>query len=174
MTLNASQIINNLKKSLNVHIATVLAGETVNYDEDPFDSSELTSWYAVRYTGYESEPVGIGDLIDDTTDKKGRRHVLKAELSAWSRDDEQRVELGAMVDLIITIAEAGSVTLYDFADPENPVSIGNIRIEPGNGTFSPIWGGASGKVLKSSGEMHAEHRLKGYVQEITLTTIAEV
>jgi len=174
MPLNPSQIINNLKKSFNGFLATELSGENINFDQDPFETGGLTSWFSVRYMFYRSEPVGVGDYIDDDTDTKGRFHILKCELSAWSRDDEQRVDLGDMADMVMEIAEAESITLYDYDDPEDPESVGKIKIQPGDGNFSPVWGGASGGVLKSSGDMHADLRLKGYVQEITLSTIAEV
>ena len=161
MSLNASQLINNLKKSFNRYVANELSGDTVNYDLDPFDTTGLSSWYSVRYTEFQTEP-------------QGRIHVVGAELSAWCRHDEQRAELGDMLDKVMAIAETASITLYDFADPENPVSIGKVMIKTAGGAFTPVWSGSMGGVLKSSGDIHADHRLKGYVQKITLTTIAEV
>jgi len=174
MSLNASQLINNLKKSFNRYVANELSGDTVNYDLDPFDTTGLSSWYSVRYTEFQTEPVGIGDFIDVETNRQGRIHVVGAELSAWCRHDEQRAELGDMLDKVMAIAETASITLYDFADPENPVSIGKVMIKTAGGAFTPVWSGSMGGVLKSSGDIHADHRLKGYVQKITLTTIAEV
>jgi hypothetical protein len=175
MTLDPSQIINNMKRSFNVYVGNTLGEAEVNYDEDPFDTAGLASWYSVRYAGYSSESSGMGDLIDENSATKGRYHVLKCELSAWSRDDPQRAELGSMVDAIVALCEAPSVTFYDFADPENPVSIGKIYLRPGRGTFTPPWGGKErGSVLKSSGDVHSDARMVGFVMELDLVGIAEV
>ncbi len=174
MYLNPSQIINNIKRSFNAYLESVLAHTTINFDEDPFETGELTSWYAVRYVGYSSESSGMGDLIDEDTNAEGRFHVLKCELSAWCRDDSQRVSLGEMIDNLVAISEAPSVALYNYADPENPVEIGTIQLKPSRGVSTPPWSGSAGGVLKSSGDIHAEGRMVGFVLEMNLTVLAEV
>ena len=87
MSLDPSQLINNIKRSFNHYLETDLTPATVNFVQDPFDTSEMTSWYAVRYVGYSSEPTGMGDLIDEDVDTEGRFHVLVSEVSAWRRGD---------------------------------------------------------------------------------------
>jgi len=173
MSLDPTQITNNMKRSFNAYLAGEVAPSTVNYDEDPFDTSGLTSWYAVRYQGYSSEPTGMGDLIEEHVATKGRYHALKSEVSGWVRDDPQRSSLGEMVDKLVSLAEEPSITFYDFADIENPVQIGKIYLRPAGGSFSPTWGGG-GNVSKSSAEVHAEGRMVGFVLEVELVAIAEV
>ncbi|MCK4721069.1 hypothetical protein KAU08_10435 [bacterium] len=173
MALNASQIINNLKRSFNVYLETSLPGATVNFDEDPFETDGLDAWYAVRYSGYSSEPVGMGEFIDDTG-TKGRLHRLGCEVSAWSCGDSQRENLGDMIDLIMDCCEAGLVPFDDFADPQDPVNIGDMRIIVGVGSMTPLWGGSKGPVLKSSSDIHAGKRLAGFVLEIELEVISEI
>ena len=169
MTLNASQIINNMERSFNVYLEDALGEENINFNEDPYETGGLESWYAIRYSGYSSESTGMGDLIDEDTDVEGRFHTLNCEVSAWRRDDPQRTELGAMVDELMSLCEAVSITFYDFADPENPVSIGKIRIEPGRGSFTPSWGGG-----KSGGETHLEANIVGFLLEVELIVVAQI
>ncbi len=173
MSLDPTRIINNMKRSFSAYLAGEVAPSTVNYDEDPFDTSGLTSWYAVRYRGCSTEPTGMGDLIEEHVATKGRYHVLNAEVSGWARDDSQRLHLGEMADKIVSLAEEPSITFYDYSDIENPVQIGKIYLRPAGGSFSPVWGGG-GDVSKSNGEVHAEGRMVGFVLEVKLVAIAEV
>ncbi len=173
MSLDPSQIVGNMQKSFNVYLEDGLTGETVNFNEDPFDTGGLESWYAVRYVGYSTESTGMGDLIEEDTSQEGRLHVLECEVSAWCRDDPQRAELGEMVDKVMALCEVAAVTFYDFADPRNPVEIGDMWLRPQRGTFSPVWGGG-GPVWKSSGDEHAEAGVVGFVLEMNLVAIAEV
>ena len=139
MSLDPSQILNNMKRSFNVYLENGLSPTPVNYDEDPFDTSDLTSWVAVRYGGYSTEPTGMGDLIDEGTSERGRFHILKCEVSAWRREDPQRAGLGGLIDELVALCEAPSVPFHDYADPENPVDIGTIRLKPVRGSFTPRW-----------------------------------
>lgn len=172
MALDPSQLINNMKRSFNAHVENALTGATVNFDEDPFDTDGLDTWYAVRYAGYSSEPVGMGEVVDDSG-TEGRLHVLGCEISAWSRSDSQRYDLGAMIDEIVNISEIGMITFYNFADPEDPVDIGKIRLKAGKGSMTPGWKGSE-NVWKSARDVHAEKRLVGYVLEMELAVIAEI
>jgi hypothetical protein len=169
MTLNASQIINNMERSFNVYLEDALGEENINFNEDPYETGGLESWYAVRYSGYASESTGMGDLIDEDTDVKGRFHSLKCEVSAWRRDDPQRTELGAMVDELLSLCEAESVEFYDFADPEDPQLIGTMKVRPGRGSFTPSWGGG-----KSGSGTHIEANMVGFVLEVELIAIAQI
>ncbi len=63
MALDASQLINNMKRSFNVYIGNGLDPAVVNFDEDPFDTGGLTAWYSVRYTGFSTEPAGMGENL---------------------------------------------------------------------------------------------------------------
>ncbi len=166
-----------MKRSFNAFLSTELSGSTVNFDQDPYDTSGLDSWYSVRYSGYSTESTGMSELIDEDTEKKGRYHVLRTELSAWTRDDLQRAVLGGMVDKLVVIGETVTVLLYSYADPESPVEIGSMLIRPGKGTFTPIWGGgrsSEGTVWKSSGDAHAEGRITGYVIDVEIVVVAEI
>lgn len=169
MTLNPSQIINNMERSFNVYLQSALTEENINFNEDPYETAELESWYAVRYSDYSSESTGMGDLIEEGTDVEGRFHALKCEVSAWRRDDPQRTELGAMVDQVMSLCEVESVTFYDFADPENPVSIGTLRLKPGRGNFSPSWSGG-----RSGGRTHLEANMVGFMLEVELIAVARI
>ena len=171
MALDASQIINNMKKSFNTYIESSMSGATINFDEDPFDTDGLESWYAVRYTGFSSEPVGMGEVVDGNG-ANGRLHILNGEVSAWSCNDSQRAILGGMIDAIVALMEAGMITFYDYADPEDPVEIGKMRVKPGKGAMTPGFRGGK-YVWKSSRDIHAEKRMSGYVLEVELTVIAE-
>lgn len=173
MPLDATQILNNLKRSFNAYLATALEGSSINFDEDPFETAGLESWYAVRYTGLRSESSGMGELIEEDESTEGRFHALNCEVSVWSRDDPQRATLGDMVDKLIVLVEEASISLYDYSDPENPVECGKIYIHPQTGSFTPKWAGG-GPVLKSSSDKHAQGGITGFVLEIELITLAEV
>jgi hypothetical protein len=173
MTLNPSQIINNIKRSFNNYISTAVAPATVNFDQDPFDTASLSSWYAIRYSGISTEPTGMGDLIDESGTGRGRIHVVDCELSAWSGNDPQRASLGSMIDILIAACEAPSITLYDFSDPDNPDECGALALHPTHGTLTPTWG--SGRaVWKTSRDAQIGAGVVGFVLELKLTTIAEV
>ena len=176
MALDPSQVVNNMKKSFNAYIAGGVTPVNVNFDEDPFGASGLDEWYAIRHRGLSSEPVGMGDLIEEDSLQQGRFHVLKCEVSAWHRDDPQRAGLGDMADTLVSLCEAARVTLYDFADPDEPVNIGTMKMRSGNGSFTPVYGGgkASGLVSGSDSEMYAEGRIAGYVMEVELVAVAEI
>jgi hypothetical protein len=177
MSLDPSQIINNIKRSFNALLSTELSGSTINFDQDPFDTSDLGSWYSVRYSGYSTESTGMSELIDEDTEKQGRYHVLRTEISAWTRDDQQRVVLGGMVDKLVVVSETVTVPLYSYAVPESPVEIGSMLIRPGKGSFTPTWGGgrsSGGAVWKSSGDEHAEGRITGYVIDVEIVVVAEI
>ena len=173
MTLNSTQVLNNLKKTFNAYVAAQLSGSTVNFDDDTFDTAGLDDWYAVRYTGQASESSGMGESIEAETSTEGRFHVVGCELSAWHRADPQRTSLGDMADKLVVITEAGSISLYDYADPENPVECGTLYFRPLKGTFTPKWGGG-GRVTKSSSDSHTELDLVGFIVEMELITLAEV
>jgi hypothetical protein len=172
MAPNASQIINNMKRSFNAHLGTALEETAINFDQDTFDTVGLDSWYAIRYTGYSSEPTGMGDIID-SSGSVGRFHVLQCELSGWAREDSQRLTLGGVVDGIIAICETASIPLYDFSDPDDPDEIGDMRLVPSDGKFSPSWGSAGG-LGKSSADLQSDMRIVGFTMEFRLTAEAEV
>jgi hypothetical protein len=173
MTLNASQIVNNIKRSFNRYVGNTVSPAAVNYDEDPFDISGLSAWFAVRYTGYSSEPTGMGDEVEENTEAVGRFRLVNCEVSAWHRDDPQRTALGAMADILVAMCETPSIVLYDYTNPQNPVECGTVYVRPIIGRFTPTWGGG-GPVRKTSSDMHAEAGLVGFVLELELKTIAEV
>jgi hypothetical protein len=172
MALDASQIINNMKKSFNTYIENSMSGATINFDEDPFDTDGLESWYAVRYTGFSSEPVGMGEVADGNG-AKGRLHVLNGEVSAWSCNDSQRANLGGMIDVIVALMEAGMITYNDYDNPEDPEEIGKMRVKAGKGAMTPGFRGGK-YVWKSARDIHAEKRMSGYVLEVELAVIAEI
>jgi hypothetical protein len=172
MTLNPTQEVNNIKRSFNRYIADAVSPATVNYDQDPFQTTDLDSWYSIRYTGQTTEPTGMGDLIGEEDESKGRFRVVNCELSAWCRNDPQRAALGPMADMIVVLCEAASITLYDFADPENPMACGTIYLRPLRGKFAPVWGGG-GPMQKGSSDLYTELRLAGFVLEVDLLTISE-
>lgn len=173
MTLNASQILNNLKRSFNAFVATQLEAAEVNFDDDSFETSGTDAWYAIRYTDLRSESTGMGDLIDPDNPDQGRFHIAACEISAWHREDPQRVSLGGMVDKLIVISETESFQLFDYSDPENPVEAGTVYIRAKKGAFTPRWGGG-GPVLKTSSDAHAAGEMVGFVVELDLITLAEV
>ena len=168
-----TEILNNIKKSFNAWLAGELEGETINFDKDPFRTDGLESWYAVRYSGYSSESTGMSDLISESGTQKGIYRILDAEVSAWSRDDEQRATLGEMADKIMELCEEASITLYDFEDPENPVEAGSIYLSAKKGVFSPKWSGGSG-VWKTDSDAHERMRVVGFVLEVEMRVLAEV
>lgn len=172
MALDASQIINNMKKSFNVYVENSMPGATVNFDEDPFDTDGLESWFAVRYTGYSSESVGMGEIVD-SNGTTGRLHLLNGEISAWTNDDIQRANLGGMIDEIVSHVETGMISFYDFSDPEEPVLIGKMRMKAGKGAMTPGWSG-NRYVWKSARDVHLEKRIAGYILEVELAVIAEI
>ena len=173
MSLNPSQVVNNIKRSFNAYIADAVAPADVNFDQDPFDTESISSWYAVRYTGYSPEPTGMGDLIEDSSETRGKIHAVKCEVSAWCKNDSQRGALGSMADILMSSCEAASITLYDYADPEDPVASGTIGLYPSRGTFTPVWGGA-GSVWKTSSDAQSGAGIVGFVMELELKTITEV
>ena len=173
MALDATQVVSNVKRSFNRHIADSVEPASVNFDEDPFDTDDLTSWFSVRYTGYRSEPAGMGDSIDEQTDAKGRIHRIGVEVGAWCRDDPQRLVLGDMADKILSACSQAAIALYDFTDPENPVEIGTLYLQSKEGKFTPTWS-SGGVIRKSSSDAHLQARMVGYVLELDLVTIAEV
>jgi len=170
MSLNSSQVVNNMKRSFNRYIGEKLGDAAVNYDVGSFNTERLTEWYAVRYTNFCSESVGMGDSIDEGG-TRGRFHVLECELSAWCRGD--RAALGEMADMLTSSCEIPSIPLYDFADPENPVACGKIYLRLKDGKFVPSWGPHS-QVLKSSSDIYLRAGIVGFILNIELITIAEV
>jgi hypothetical protein len=172
MALDASQIINNMKKSFNTYIENSMSGATINFDEDPFETDGLESWYAVRYTGFSSEPVAMGEIVDENG-TKGRLHRLNSEVSAWSSNDSQRANLGGMIDAVVALMEAGMIAFYDYDDPEDPDEIGKMRVKSGKAAMTPGWSGNK-YVWKSARDIHAEKRIAGYVLEVEIQVIAEI
>jgi len=173
MTLDASQMVNNMKRSFNKYMAEGLAPAVVNFDEGDFDASGLAIWYTIRYRKLRSESAGMGDLIEEDSLQQGRLHILGCGISAWSRNDLQKYGLGGMADKVIALAEAVSVTLYDFDDPEIPVDIGEMKIRPGDGVFTPV-GGGEAPVSSSESEVYSEEGIAGFVFELELVTVAKI
>jgi hypothetical protein len=173
MALDPTQVVNNVKRSFNAYVSAGLGPATINFDQDPFEADGLESWYSVRYTSYSTEPSGMGEMIEDDESTKGRFHVVGCEVSAWRRDDPQRAELGGMADELIALCEEPSITLYDYADPENPQECGKVYLRPRLGTFTPIWSGAK-PIWKADSERHERGRIVGFVLELELITLAEV
>lgn len=170
--IHPTRIVNNLKRSFNRHLENAVKPSKVNYDDESFDTSALLSWYSIRYMELETESPGMGDLIDESKGTRGRIHRLNLEMGAWTRNDPQRIELGLMVDRILSICGARSIPMYDFADPENPEECGTILIIPRKGLFSPAWTGGGG-ILRTSSNAHAASGITGFVMKIELKTLAE-
>ncbi len=177
MPLDASQVINNIKRSYNSFVASKVGEANVNYDDSSFDTSEMVSWYSIRYAGYSSEPTGMGDFIEENTNQEGRLHILQVELGAWCRNDPQRIALGDMIDIMIDLSETSSVTFYDYSDLEIPSSDGTFKQRPKVGGLTPSWGGRGGsgsKVPKSDGHTHTGSDMVGFVMLCELRLVAEV
>jgi hypothetical protein len=173
--MNPTQVINNIKRSFNAYAEEALApsNAAVNFDLDPFDTSGLTEWFAIRYTGCSSESSGMGDLVTEDSEVKGRIHRVSCEISAWRRADPQRSGLGDMADMLISLCEIPSITLYDYTDPENPVECGTMSIQPRKGRFTPSWSGGA-PVYKSSSDLYSDLETAGFILEFDLITITEL
>ena len=171
--MNSTQLINNIKRSFNSYASDALSPAAVNFDIDPFDTSGLTEWYAIRYTGYLSESSGMGDLVDEDSEDKGRVHRVSCEISAWRRADPQRSGLGDMADKLISLCEIPSISIYDYTDPEDPVECGTMSVQPRKGRFTPSWSGG-GPVLKSASDLYLDLETAGFILEFELITITEL
>jgi hypothetical protein len=172
MPLDPSQLINNIKKSFNVHVVAVIDGATINFDDDSFNTTGLESWYSIRYSDLNSSSPGMGDIID-SDGSRGLAHSLKGEIGAWIRGDPQHVGLGAMIDNIVSICEQGSFDFLDFTDPENPEEIGIIKIKPGRGSFVPSRVRANA-IGGGNEEPRDEGDINGFKLEFELSVISEV
>lgn len=166
MPPDPSRVINNLKRSFNKFVAEKAPGETVNFGDDSFVTDGMSSWYAIRYGNHGTRNTGMGNLIDESSPLKGFIHYVELELSAWHRDDKQKTSLGDMVDILMEIAEANSITLYDFADVENPLAIGKAYLKPEHGKFIPSSGSTGDEVLY-------EKEVAGFVLTMEIRMISE-
>ena len=170
MPPNPSQIVNNMKRSFNKYISAIIVSGNINFDQDPFDTDNLDDWYSIRYKEHDSSGTGMGNLIEAATEKKGFRHRLACEIGAWRRDDPQRTGLGDMIDKLVSLSEAGSVNLYDFTDPENPVQSGTMYISPSKGKFLPKWDGGN----KTIRDEYVRQNIVGFILDIDLLVVAKV
>lgn len=168
MTSNATQVLNNIKRSFNKFLGKTLEGSTVNFDEDTFVTEGLDSWYVVRYGGCISNGTGMGNLVEESALDRGFYHTINAEIAAYHSNDPQKYDLGAMVDELLLLAETPSIPLYDFTDLEDPDESGTIYISPGKGTFAPAWSGG-GK--NGSAEEYRRREIVGFILDIRLSVL---
>jgi hypothetical protein len=171
MTLTQTRLIDTVKKSFNQYIDSATGSEPVNFDDEAFDTDGLDSWYAIRYAGMKTESPGMGGIVGESTTKHGLINVVNVEIGAWTKDDPQKIELGPMIDTILSNCEVPSITLYDYTDPEHPVSVGKAYLRPKSRKFAPSLGG---HMKTRSSDTLAQSNLTGFVMELDLLVIAEV